>query len=256
MTDEAIADEWRAIEALRQPLIGNAEERVESYFDRLRDEVVSQIEAQKSVKDFVLADVFDPEFWTTEMRDLLAEVATAALQQGGQAALSRIGSSADFDGDNPRTQEAIRRLIEKVEQSITPTTADAIQEEINDGLSENQSVSEIASRVASRLDDEKAQRADAIAQTAVTGGFENGQLQAFRDAGFDQKRWISQRDGRVRESHQEADGQRVDLEAPFTVGGASLMHPGDPNGPADEVVRCRCTMFPVNEEDDPEGFTP
>lgn len=59
------------------------------------------------------------------------------------------------------------------------------------------------------------------------------------------KVWISTDDQRTRPTHVEADGQRTLLGSPFRVGGADLLFPGDPRGPAAEVINCRCTMLPV-----------
>lgn len=56
-----------------------------------------------------------------------------------------------------------------------------------------------------------------------------------------QKRWQATRDARVRHTHAEADGQIRDLFDPFTVGGHPLQFPGDPRGPAAEVINCRCS---------------
>ena len=61
------------------------------------------------------------------------------------------------------------------------------------------------------------------------------------------KRWRSRHDDRVRSSHREADGQAVGLDEPFRVGGAELMYPGDPRGPAGEVLNCRCEMYLITE---------
>lgn len=56
-------------------------------------------------------------------------------------------------------------------------------------------------------------------------------------------------DGRTRPSHSEADGQRVPLGTPYTVGGALLERPGDPFGPAEEVVNCRCVELLVGPDE-------
>ena len=61
------------------------------------------------------------------------------------------------------------------------------------------------------------------------------------------KKWVSQGDSRVRATHLSADGQIQNINDAFNVGGASLMFPGDPSGPAREVVNCRCSS--VVQED-------
>lgn len=57
------------------------------------------------------------------------------------------------------------------------------------------------------------------------------------------KRWQHRSDDRVRTAHRTAGGQVRPLDEPFTVGGAQLMYPGDPSGPADQTLNCRCEMF-------------
>jgi hypothetical protein len=59
------------------------------------------------------------------------------------------------------------------------------------------------------------------------------------------KQWISTEDARTRPTHVAADKQRTLLSEPFVVGGARLLFPGDPRGPAAEVVQCRCSLLPV-----------
>jgi Phage Mu protein F like protein len=59
------------------------------------------------------------------------------------------------------------------------------------------------------------------------------------------KVWLSTMDPRTRPTHREADGQRTLLSSPFIVGGAQLQFPGDPRGPAQEVINCRCTLLPT-----------
>ncbi len=50
-------------------------------------------------------------------------------------------------------------------------------------------------------------------------------------------------DSRTRPTHHAAEGQRVPVGAPFVVGGFELRFPGDPSGPANDVINCRCTML-------------
>lgn len=78
---------------------------------------------------------------------------------------------------------------------------------------------------------------------ALNGGSYHGAL-AWQDASGEAqvKRWISTADARTRQTHRHADSQVRALGAPFEVGGAPLQFPGDPTGPAKEVIQCRCSV--------------
>lgn len=56
------------------------------------------------------------------------------------------------------------------------------------------------------------------------------------------KEWVAVIDSRTRDAHKKADGQRVPIDEPFIVNGEKLMFPGDPNGSAENIINCRCTM--------------
>lgn len=94
-----------------------------------------------------------------------------------------------------------------------------------------------------RLDAEKSyweNRATLIARTESTGVANHAALRALADEGVLNKQWNAARDSRTRDSHALADGQTAALEVPFTVGGALVMVPGDPDAPIRETANCRC----------------
>lgn len=86
-----------------------------------------------------------------------------------------------------------------------------------------------------------------IARTETTR-FENvARLDAYsslKNKGFQvYKEWVAvMNDNKTRDAHRKANGQQVPIDEPFDVGGEKLMYPGDPNGSAKNVIRCRCTM--------------
>jgi len=101
-------------------------------------------------------------------------------------------------------------------------------------------------------------RARMIARTEVHGARNTvamGTMQRFESAygipsGVMRKEWQATEDPRTRPTHHEADKQTVPFTEPFTVGGFPLQFPGDPTGPASEVINCRCATFAVfNPED-------
>jgi hypothetical protein len=96
-------------------------------------------------------------------------------------------------------------------------------------------------------------RADAIARTEAMAALHQSQDEAMRQAidsgaiNADQVTyiWNATQDDRTRESHAVMDGQEVGQDEPFITGnGVQLMYPGDPNGPPEEVINCRCWREP------------
>lgn len=106
-----------------------------------------------------------------------------------------------------------------------------------------------ASQIAQDIEDEfggtiSAWRADMIARTEVHTASMSGSLAAADSLGLVlDKEWVAAEDGRTRPSHAEANGQTVTRDEGFQVGDAVLQYPGDPDGPPEEVINCRCVMI-------------
>jgi hypothetical protein len=93
-------------------------------------------------------------------------------------------------------------------------------------------------------------RAEVIARTEALRSVHEGVAEAFDqaiDAGdieasqIEQK-WVSARDGRVRDSHRFLNGQKRPLGGVWQGLNGVLRYPGDPNAPASETVQCRCVV--------------
>tara|TARA_R110001592_G_scaffold75030_1_gene227437 strand:- start:890 stop:1738 length:849 start_codon:yes stop_codon:yes gene_type:complete len=63
------------------------------------------------------------------------------------------------------------------------------------------------------------------------------------------KRWTSTSDHRTRSAHNEANGQIVDMDENFIVGGTEMAHAGDPAGGAKNNVNCRCVIIYADARD-------
>lgn len=63
------------------------------------------------------------------------------------------------------------------------------------------------------------------------------------------KQWADIGDGRERVTHAVANGQKVDINEVFTVGGFSLKNPGDGSlgAPLKETANCRCSQIFLTE---------
>lgn len=128
--------------------------------------------------------------------------------------------------------------------------------EITDGVNAGEDVGTIARRVDQVLTYSNSERwpnrSRTIATTETTRAYGAGTLaggleQSRLTGRLLQKRWDASADLRVRTSHRAVDGDVLDLGMPFYVDGVPLMFPGDPMGPPETVINCRCDLTIVNE---------
>jgi SPP1 gp7 family putative phage head morphogenesis protein len=97
------------------------------------------------------------------------------------------------------------------------------------------------------LGDLETWRAERIARTETTAALNLGYEESLRAVGVKRKMWVTAHDERVRESHQQMEGEIVDLDDYFVLpSGTRLRFPCDPEGQPDEVINCRCTIVPVD----------
>jgi uncharacterized protein with gpF-like domain len=129
---------------------------------------------------------------------------------------------------------------------------DLVSGQIAAGVTLGEGIPEIAERVEDVLSTTASERwpnrAVVIARTEALGALNGSRTDAF--VAFDdetdeemERMWLSTVDSRTRPTHVVADGQRTGMTEPFMVGGFALMFPGDPQGPAQEVIQCRCTTL-------------
>lgn len=126
------------------------------------------------------------------------------------------------------------------------------RDELATGFAAGEPIRDLAARIEHALAVSE-ERAVTIARTEVVSASNAGSLagaSALGPYGPERKQWLATIDSRTRDSHMAADGQVVAMTEQFDVGGALLEYPGDPSGPAREVVNCRCTVIYLEPGDD------
>ena len=125
--------------------------------------------------------------------------------------------------------------------------ADAIRKRVQRALqdtltgSEREAVKAVASQLRKGLALSIAQR---IARTETHTAANMGSQEMAEESDADMvKEWGATEDERTRESHAAADGQTRELDETFQVGSANLAFPGDPDGPPEEIINCRCVAL-------------
>lgn len=61
-------------------------------------------------------------------------------------------------------------------------------------------------------------------------------------------RWVSMQDAEVRGTHRAANGQVAPRDGTFDIGGHDLHYPGEPVGPPEIWINCRCILAPARVE--------
>ena len=129
--------------------------------------------------------------------------------------------------------------LEQARKIIQQAAADAIE----DGLSERETALLIQSRIANDGARISRLRSRVISRTESHAASNASNQMAAQASGIPMvKEWIASGGERTRENHLFANGQTVNMNEPFVVGGDYLMQPGDPSGSPEEVINCRCAV--------------
>jgi hypothetical protein len=137
------------------------------------------------------------------------------------------------------TLEAYRQRIVR----ITETTRQTIITQVARGFDAGLGQEGVARLIRQAVPEIARARSGVIARTESHSAANYGAQGAAVETGLELKReWVSAFDERTRVSHQEANGQIVEMYEPFNVGGESLEFPGDLNASPENVVNCRCSV--------------
>lgn len=133
-----------------------------------------------------------------------------------------------LDGSMNIVETAARNQLAKVEKTIAQMDAD--------GYTLRQIQAEVR-----RLTGKRGQWRKTLAINVATSTSEGARAAVYGQAKhLMMKTWIAEEDERTRPTHRRADGQTVRATTAFRVGKARLQYPGDPSGPPEEVINCRC----------------
>lgn len=187
---------------------------------------------------------------------LLPFLATSMASASEETALALIGAL----GDQPFLNEPLdtQRYLAQAQNRLVGIGNELwfnARTAIAEGLAAGEEIPTLAARVrdAARVTEP---RARVIARTESHGARNTVNAAsvrrvsaAFGVPGAFARRWQAANDSRTRDTHRRADGQTVALNEPFKVGRASLDFPGDPSGPPEETINCRCTTITIIDVD-------
>lgn len=191
--------------------------------------------------------------WTEGLDEVLVEVVEIFTN-----------AAEDYGDDDwePDSIAPVREYAQTVRNRLTnvPDRVFAsVQRATMDATTEGWSMPELAEKIDEILARSNADRwknrAMTIARTETMAAYNGGKFAgmvkiANQVGGQWEKVWLATHDHRTRWSHTGrggGDGQRVALLSPFQLDGGTVMFPGDPFGPPEEVINCRCSILLVEQ---------
>ncbi|MFJ9917307.1 phage minor head protein [Actinacidiphila glaucinigra] len=154
------------------------------------------------------------------------------------------------DGTLPEPFRAYVETTEHLLRAVGDRLADVATAELSEGVQAGETIDQLRARLRTAFDREGAQLGDTrekrIARTEAGRAWNTATLVTGRAVTGPErpivKQWITRRDDRVRESHEDVNGQIRLVDEPFTVAGVAMDCPHDPAAPAAQVVNCRCVL--------------
>jgi hypothetical protein len=199
----------------------------------------AEIQAKKAIRDKKLKKKKLEEEILAVFLLLMADAQEDALKTSYKLLSAFQGAPED----NVPTEQS-KSFIEERRPLLSgfPTAvADRLLKVVTDGIASGLSDAEIRAKIALESAALKKGRGSLLSATEAQATYGVSQFWVLRRAGFKTARWITVGDDKVRPSHEacEAAGE-VEIGARYPNG---LRFPGDPKGPASEVINCRCILI-------------
>lgn len=181
-----------------------------------------------------------PEAFAAERRERLV-VADEALRPIVEAALDRYVAGQKGTWANELVDAAVQVWVENFQAEAPGARRDAAELRFRQRLA-------LGLRKTTDYGDVTDGQVDRITRWLSTYATNAGTVQGSNAAGRSGKRWVTMHDDAVRESHEPLDGQVRPVGGTFDVAGTKLAYPGEPVGPPEVWINCRCVAMPAARE--------
>jgi len=138
----------------------------------------------------------------------------------------------------------VKKWAKKRTGEITATTQQRLTDIVARGSAEGLNEREVAESIDNEIGgDFGYNRGKVIARTESHAASQAALITGVASLGVDfLKEWVSVKDKRTRDDHRDVDPKPIPMDEPFMVGGEPLQFPGDPDGPPEQVINCRCVV--------------
>lgn len=216
------------------------------YSNELEDRLITSLRDTKSIRmKEISSDVFNEDKEVQIIIDLLEQFYGEIAEEAILDAIALAGyDDLDFETVLRRVIRTHTPILEKSSMKIGTTLKNRISSELIKGIEEGEGIDDLIQRVQKNTRWMKEVQAEAIAQTETTKVTNGAFYETYTSGNAPYKGWVNLGDSRVRDDHKNENIAElvVPMEDTFYVGEEHLKYPGDPNGDAENVIRCRCRI--------------
>jgi HK97 family phage portal protein len=183
----------------------------------------------------------------------LAPAWAKALRDGFDIADNLLGGGVSWDLYNPQLTAWLRTHGLQAAKEINGTTKKELLKlapKIEEALANGKGINDIAKMLNGVYSKLGTTRAQMIAQTETMTSINQGQFEVYKNEGVKTKIWLHSRLPNGRDNHRALDGKTIPIDDSFDMGGGvKMLHPGDSNGGASNIVSCHCTIAPGSKDE-------
>lgn len=242
----------------------------------LGEMVESAIDQARSLDTVPSVDqVFRPEDWVEPVREVAAEslgkLMVSGVELESEAVEKGVWSDWSKDGiDDIGLDQLLTELPPEVAAEVQAELGQAIGQPhwrslprgvrddlasvLGQSIEAGESASQAVERLRETMPEINKMRALRIARTETTGALNAGQQvtrnRLARQGLVTKKEWVSTLDGSTRQTHTDANGQKVEATGLFTLGNQTARFPGDSSLSGEERANCRCTSVSITTTDE------
>jgi HK97 family phage portal protein len=210
------------------------------YFDGQRDRLVESVDNQKQFKKKdIIDEIFNRNLELELAKNTVLPLLEKFLRDSGNEAFSLLGTSKFNFVITSEMQSWLDKRVNLFAGEINKTTYEKLKDQFKQSFENGENRKDLIKRIENVYEGFDEKRARTIARTEVHGVTSKGTMEGYQQAGVPIKIWVTVGDKQVRDSHAKLDGMEVPINQPFPN---RLQFPGDPAGPADETVNCRCQI--------------
>lgn len=215
------------------------------HWNDMRDQMAQRLTETNQIASGYINNIL-PSIYMANSNGVAAIFEKAAMNQG--MAGVKFDLVDEYTVRNLMTQSSEVRPYKPVKISIDESTKwskNKLQNALLQGILQGDSIDQIADRFET-VTGMNRNAAIRNARTATTNARNAGKQDRFEELKAKgcifTKIWVATRDDRTRTEHMDANGQEVDSDSTFDVGGEDLMYPADPSASGWNRYNCRCTM--------------